>query len=161
MRRAFYRRQLPHLQRDFRPHFVTFSTYKRWVLPEAARDIVLQCCRHDSDITIRLHVSVVVPDHVHLIFTPQLDHEKNEVWSLARIMDRIKGASAHNINRVIGHKGHIWQAESFDHVIRSSESLDVKISYICANPVRAGLVTRWEDYPWLCAGRSKTRMPSR
>src|SRR6266568_561465 len=31
VRRGFYRRQLPHLQRDYRPHFVMFCTYGKWV----------------------------------------------------------------------------------------------------------------------------------
>ena len=37
----FYRRNLPHLQRNDKPHFLTFCTYKRRVLPDWAREIVL------------------------------------------------------------------------------------------------------------------------
>jgi hypothetical protein len=33
-RMQFYRRNLPHLQRDFKPHFITFVTKFRWVLPD-------------------------------------------------------------------------------------------------------------------------------
>jgi len=33
--------------------------------------------------------------------------------------------------------------------LRSSESLDAKIVYLLENPVRAGLVREWMDYPWL------------
>ena len=149
MRKAFYRRQLPHLQRDYRPHFITFCTYKKWLLPEPARQIVLDCCAYDHDCTMSLYVSVVMPDHVHMIFTPLVNKAALEIYSLATIMDRIKGASSHKINHALGRKGSIWQAESFDHVLRSSESLDAKVAYILANPVRAGLATKWEDYPWL------------
>jgi REP element-mobilizing transposase RayT len=149
MRQAFYRRQLPHLQRDFRPHFVTFCTYHKWVLPQSARQIALDCCLHDHNVTMSLYVSVVMPDHVHMIFTPLVSEEAQEIYSLASIMDAIKGASSHKINRALGRKGRIWQAESFDHVLRSSESLDAKIAYVLANPVRRGLASRWEAYPWL------------
>jgi hypothetical protein len=45
--------------------------------------------------------------------------------------------------------GRVWQTESFDHVLRSSESLDAKIAYILENPVRAGLASDWKEYPWL------------
>jgi len=90
-----------------------------------------------------------MPDHVHLIFTPLIDCEAMEVYSLARIMDAIKGASAHRINKALGRKGRVWQAESFDHVLRSSESLDAKIQYLLENPVRRGLVREWAGYPWL------------
>ena len=36
----------------------------------------------------------------------------------------------------------------FDRVLRSSESLDAKVAYILDNPVRAGLVSKWEEYSW-------------
>jgi hypothetical protein len=41
---------------------------------------------------------------------------------------------------------HALQEESFDHVLRSEESLDEKVEYIRQNPVRSGLVTSPEDY---------------
>jgi REP element-mobilizing transposase RayT len=90
-----------------------------------------------------------MPDHVHMIFTPLVDEDAAEVFSLARITNAIKGVSAHKINRVLGRAGHVWQAESFDHVIRSSENLDQKIRYVIDNPVRRGLVADPSDYPWL------------
>jgi putative transposase len=72
-----------------------------------------------------------------------------EVYSLAEIMDAIKGASAHKINKALGRHGRAWQAESFDHVLRSSENLDAKIIYLLENPVRAGFVREWMEYPWI------------
>jgi REP element-mobilizing transposase RayT len=146
---SFHRRILPHLQRDNKPHFITFVTKNRWVLPDWARDVVLGCCRHDHGTKYHLHVSVVMPDHVHLILTPQIDHARQMVVSLSEIMKGIKGASAHAINKHLGRKGAIWQIESFDHVLRSSESLDAKILYILENPVRQGLVHDWTGYRWL------------
>jgi hypothetical protein len=35
----FYRRNLPHMQRDATPHFITFNTKFRHILTEWARDI--------------------------------------------------------------------------------------------------------------------------
>ena len=151
MPQAFYRRQLPHLQVDEKPHFVTFCTDHRWTLPERARSLVLESCLHDNGKKFDLRVAVVMPDHVHLIFTPLTDYDAMEVCSLAEIMDAIKGVSAHRINKAFGRKGRLWQPESFDHVLRSSESLDAKIQYLLDNPVRRGLVARWTDYPWLWA----------
>ena len=149
MPQAFYRRQLPHLQVDDKPHFITFCTEHRWILPECVRSIVLNSCLHDNGTRFDLKVAVVMPDHVHLIFTPLIDFEGMEVWSLAKIMDAIKGASSHRINKALRRKGSVWQAESFDHVLRASENLDAKTEYILQNPVRRGLVMRWQDYPWL------------
>ena len=149
MPQAFYRRQLPHLQVDDRQHFVTLCTDHRWILPEHVRSIVLDCCLRDNGEKFDLRVAVVMPDHVHMIFTPLVDNQAMEVCSLAEIMEAIKGASAHKVNKVLGRKGRVWQPESFDHVLRSSESLDAKIQYILENPVRHGLVDSWTDYRWL------------
>ena len=84
-----------------------------------------------------------------MIFTPLVKQHAMEIYSLAEITDAVKGASAHKVNKVLGRKGRVWQSESFDHVLRSSENLDAKIVYLLENPVRAGLVEEWADYPWL------------
>ena len=145
----FYRRQLPHLQRDCKPHFVTFCTHERWILPETVRWIGVDSCLHENEKTIDLQIAVVMPDHVHLIFTPLSDEQEKEVYSLATIMNAIKGASAHRINKALNRHGKVWQAESFDHVVRSSASLDAKIGYLMENPVRRRLVNRWQEYLWI------------
>jgi REP element-mobilizing transposase RayT len=149
MPQAFYRRQLPHLQCDDRQHFVTFCTNHRWVLPQPIRQIVLECCLHDQGKKFDLRAAVVMPDHVHMIFTPLVNQNAMEVYSLAEIMNAIKGASSHLLNKTLARKGRVWQPESFDHVVRSSEGLDAKIQYLLDNPVRQGLVQHWTDYRWL------------
>ena len=145
----FYRRNLPHMQRDFTPHFITFNTKFREILPEWARDIVLGCCIHDNGRKYRLRVAVVMPDHVHVILTPLFDESRRSIISLVEIMKAIKGASAHAINHRCGSHATVWQEESFDRVIRSSENLDAKVAYILENPVRKGLVNDWRAYRWL------------
>jgi REP element-mobilizing transposase RayT len=113
------------------------------------RSIVLECCLHDNEIEFDLKTAVVMPDHVHMIFTPLVNPQAREINSLAEIMDAIKGASAHRVNRLLARKGRVWQTESFDHVVRSSENLDAKIAYVLENPVRAGLVNELAEYPWV------------
>ncbi|MGA6984808.1 MAG: transposase [Terriglobales bacterium] len=144
-----HRRNLPHLQRDNKPHFLTFCTHLRWILPEIARDIALGSCLHDIDIKIDVKVVVVMPDHVHMIFTSLGNDQAREVYSLAEIMESIKGASAHKINRQLGRAGKVWQTESFDRVLRKSEKLHEKVQYILDNPVRKGLVSSCGEYRWL------------
>ena len=149
MLKSFYRRRLPHLQRDDKCHFVTFCTYQRWVLPEIARDVILACCRHDNGIRIHLHAAVVMPDHVYLLFVPLIHQELRQVWPLAEIMHAIKSSAAHKVNQLLKRRGKVWQAESCDHVVRSSESLDQKVEYLLDNPVRRGLVQKRWDYAWM------------
>ena len=88
-----------------------------------------------------------MPDHVHLILTPLVD--RHHIVSLVEILKAIKGTSAHKINRQLGVHGPIWQEESFDRIVRSSESLDAKVAYILENPVRKRLVDHWREYRWI------------
>jgi REP-associated tyrosine transposase len=151
MHKYAYWRTLPHIQKSNRPLFVTFSTHKRWYLPSAARDIVLRSCLVQNSKTAELHVAAIMPDHAHLILTPLVGAD-GWTFSLAEIMKQIKGASAHEINRLLQRKGPVWQDERFDHILRSNQSLAEKVDYICQNPLRAGLVKDGESYPWLWKG---------
>jgi len=89
-----------------------------------------------------------MPDHVHVVLTPLVNEIKAEIYSLAEIMDAIKGASAHKINRALSRKGKVWQTESFDRVLRTSEKLDEKMRYVLDNPLRKRLVSKASDYRW-------------
>jgi REP-associated tyrosine transposase len=148
MRNLFaYRRTLPHFQGDHRPIFATFSTFHRWSLPGLARDIVLDACLHANGKTCELHGAVVMPDHVHLVFTPLIAEDGPVPIPL--ILQRIKSESAHRVNRLLGRCGHVWQDESFDHVLGHTETIAAKLEYLMGNPVAAGLVKNPLDYPWL------------
>jgi hypothetical protein len=68
---------------------------------------------------------------------------------LIDLLQCLKSATAHRINKLLGRAGPLWEEESFDHVLRSDESLKEKCDYIRQNPVEAGLVQRPEDYRWL------------
>jgi hypothetical protein len=95
-RKYNYRRNLPHLEKAGRAHFITFDTFQRWLLPPAARDLVLNHCLHENGQKMRMHIAIVMPYHVHMIFTP-LENEKQETFSFEEIVGAIKGASAHSV----------------------------------------------------------------
>ena len=147
-RRYEYRRRLPHYQRDGQPLFVTFRTQVAFELSPPARTLALQHCLHDDGKTIQLHAVVVMPDHVHLLFTALRDAE-GWTFALPEILRAIKGSSARSINKLTGRVGPVWQDESFDHVLRGDESLCETVEYIRQNPVRKGLADKPEDYRWL------------
>ncbi len=144
---AEYRRNLPHIQSAEKPIYVTFSTFKRWTLPESARGLVLRHCLHDHGKKYWLHAAIVMPDHVHMILSAYRD-AAGRPFGLPEILSGVKGASAHAINKLLKRKGHVWQDESFDHVLRSDENLAAKEEYVRNNPVRTGFVPRAEDWPW-------------
>ena len=138
-----YRRHLPHLRRPGAMYFVTFCTVGRRVLPPACRTIALDCCVYEHQRTSWLECAVVMPDHVHLVLAPFPE------WSLEFVVGRIKSVSARRINAARHTKGHVWQHESFDHLLRLGESGRKKALYVCENPVRAGLADSPDDYPWI------------
>jgi REP element-mobilizing transposase RayT len=84
---------------------------------------------------------VVMPDHVHFFGAPASESAKNlstfvggwKRWTQRRIRDTVLASFA-------------WQAEFFDHVMRGAESYEQKWEYVRANPVRAGLVARPQDW---------------
>ena len=143
-----YSRNLPHLQRRQATLFVTFATRKRWVLPEGVRVAVLKHCLYDNGGKLIMHAAVIMPDHVHLLCSP-LANAVGEPFTLATIMSGIKGSSAHTVNRALKRTGSVWEEESFDRLLRSDESIRQKAEYICANPVRAGLVSHEDEWRWL------------
>jgi hypothetical protein len=150
---------LPHLQKADCGLFVTFCTARKVLSPEA-RDLVLEHCLREGGILpfandtanlkgerapailtprVYLHAVVVMPDHVHLLLQPLCDHRGWPV-PLVDILQCLKGATAHRINKLLWTSGPVWEEESFDHVLRSDESLQKKAEYIRQNPVRRRLV---------------------
>jgi REP element-mobilizing transposase RayT len=89
-----------------------------------------------------------MPNHVHLLLKT-LQDENGWLFPLAEIMQSLKGTTAHRINKLLHRSGTVWEEESFDHVLRSDETLEQKREYIRQNPVHAGLVRKPEDYRWL------------
>lgn len=132
-----YRRRLPHHQKDDHPLFVTFTTARRWILPPAARDIALDNCKKEHTHKFDLHAAVVMPDHVHLIYSP-LRREDGWSYSLPEIMKAVKGRSAREINVAIGRTGPVWQEEFFDHILRSNDSLIDRVDYCATTPCEPG-----------------------
>jgi len=154
-----YRRRLPHLQRADADIFITFCT-ARWQLPEAARDLVLDHCLREGGLRrfagggaratprIHLHAAVIMPDHVHILLLPLRD-EDGWPYALVDILQCLKSATAHRINKLLHRSGPVWEEESFDHILRSEETLKQKVEYLRQNPVRRNLVMRPEDYRWI------------
>ena len=136
-----YRRRLPHIQKADADLFITFCTGGRRILPEQARDLVLEHCLREGGILpmagegarptqacptleprLHLHAVVVMPDHVHLLLTPLRDAD-GWPFPLLDILQCFKGTTAHRINKLLRTSGPVWEEESFDHVLRSAESL--------------------------------------
>ena len=89
----------------------------------------------------------VMPNHVHWVFSVFEKDEKGNPVYLQDIMQSVKRYSSNRINKLTGHAGPLWQKESFDTTIRDEKHLANAIAYTLNNPVAAGFVTDWHEWP--------------
>ncbi|RON49714.1 REP-associated tyrosine transposase [Pseudomonas frederiksbergensis] len=83
---------------------------------------------------------VVMPDHFHWLIQLQKG-------SLGQLMCQTKSLSARAINEAAGRTGSLWQQGFHDRALRREECLVKVARYVVTNPLRAGLVERYGDYP--------------
>ena len=150
----YSKRRLPHFERPWAKYMVTFSTVNHRLLSPEARDIVLDSLHFtDRQRRWKLFAACVMPDHVHVLFEPQIKEQdpdgKPIFWSLTEILHSVKSYTAHAINKVEGTEGGVWEKESFDRLMRSDADLEEKFHYICRNPWDNGVVPVTENYKWL------------
>jgi putative transposase len=86
---------------------------------------------------------VIMPDHVHFFARAQPAGK-----SLSGFMRDWKRWTANRIIKIDQLKPPLWQPEFFDHVLRSAESYSAKWDYVRHNPVRAGLASSPETWPY-------------
>ena len=87
-----------------------------------------------------------------ICFTIMSNHAHAVLYKLDRplykIMHSIKRFSGRESNKLLDRIGHAyWLHEGYDHWIRDRESLAWKITYTLNNPIKAGLVNNWRDWP--------------
>ena len=83
----------------------------------------------------------IMPNHVHLVL-----HLLEKARGVDKIMQSIKKYYARDSDQILNRKGSFWQSESFDHIVRDEDELNRIINYVIMNPVKAGLVEKWEDW---------------
>jgi REP element-mobilizing transposase RayT len=174
-----YRRHLPHLHSPDTPLFLTFrlhgslpsgrefprmSSGKQFVAydrllasnrdgplflktPEIAMLLVNAIVEPTSD--YELHSWVVMPNHVHMLVTPQT--------APPAFLRKLKGKTAHAANRLLGRTGPFWQGESYDHLVRNTDEFHRIQRYIDWNPVQAGLCRTSKEFCWSSVGRASPR----
>jgi len=85
---------------------------------------------------------VILPDHLHFFCAPA----HVPITPLKRWMEFWRAEATRCWTRAGGKP--IWQKDFFDRQLRSGESYHQKWLYIVENPVKAGLVARWEGRPY-------------
>jgi REP element-mobilizing transposase RayT len=128
-------------------YFITTATHERIPLfiDPAAAGIVLDSLKWlDQQGKMVLDAAVLMPDHLHCVAELKTD-------GLPIFMHSLKSYTAKKVNAVLKRQGSFWQDQYYEHAIRKDEDLMEVVLYILNNPVRAGLVKDFHDYPfWYC-----------
>ncbi len=86
---------------------------------------------------------VLMPDHLHLFCAPG----QAEIPSLGKWIQFWKSCASRKWPRPNEHP--VWQKSHWDTQLRSGDGYDEKWAYVQQNPVRKGLVSRPDDWPFL------------
>lgn len=124
-------------------YFVTSVTRERRpVLARAdIRDRAVRCLREAAaDFSFGLTAYCFMPDHLHV-----LAGGVTESSDLKEFMRQFKQRSRFHAKRITG--AELWQISYHDRVLRNSEAIEDVARYIWFNPVRAGLVSDYRDWP--------------
>jgi len=88
----------------------------------------------------RLHAWCIMPNHVHVLATPLAD------WRLSQLTHAWKSFTAKKVNASLGKSGVLWAAEYHDRAIRDDAHYATAVAYIAANPVKANLCAKPQDW---------------
>lgn len=83
----------------------------------------------------------LMTNHVHLLI-------QEDKISISNIMHRLGSSYAYYYNKKYGHCGHVFQNRFKSEAVEDDNYLKTVIRYIHQNPVKAGLSSRAETYPW-------------
>ena len=78
---------------------------------------------------------LLMPDHVHFFARPVSNADPKSHW-----VQMWKSVSSRRLAKALSLETPVWQEDYFDRYLRSCENYSDKWNYVCANPVRAGLV---------------------
>jgi putative transposase len=71
---------------------------------------------------------------------------------VSKLIQSLKRFTAREGNRILGLTGRsFWQDESYDRLVRNRTEFQRIASYIEMNPVKCGLATAPEEFPWSSA----------
>ena len=123
--------------------FVTWRTDE--ADPARAHPQIVSVSYHEAG---RWQVSLVLvmPDHVHAVVSVP----PGEALLKTIVAWKAFSTRQHGVH---------WQRGFFDHRLRSADERERKLEYIRQNPVRAGLVTAPDEWPWQWQPAGDTTLP--
>ena len=118
------------------------DTGPTWLLDHEIASLVRETILHRHPHKYDLVCFSIMPNHVH-----QVVINISRDVPIYDTMGKLKSYTATKANKLLKRSGVFWQEESFDHVVRSGK-LGTTIQYVLNNPVNAGLVKHWQEWPY-------------
>jgi putative transposase len=134
-----------HATSNGQTYMVTSSTWGRRALfsREVWAKLLIDTLYHYRGSAFFLHEFVVMPDHIHVVLTPNTSLEKSVQF--------IKGGFSYRAKKEFGSNLEVWQKGFSDHRIRDASDYRLHQVYIQQNAVRKHLCERAEEYPFSSA----------
>ncbi len=145
LRKKFFARYDAYLDRGQGP---------RWLADPRLADIVMREIKGLDPQHYHLIACCIMSTHVHLLVdlsdipVPSQPRSSQHYTALSHALRLLKGRTARFCNQILERSGPFWRDESYDHVVRNEREFERIISYIVNNPVKAGLVQDWRDWPY-------------
>ena len=136
------------------PFFVTICTANKqpyFIDPNISGEVVCELEYRRTTGEIGLFCYCIMPDHIHLLISLEENYIKKPGAFGERTLQNWVSAFKRYTSRVLDKMYDIkplWQRNFYDHIIRRDESLIEICQYILNNPVRKGMVSVWEEYPY-------------
>jgi putative transposase len=122
-------------ERVLNPSRIFFATTNAW-----EGSCLLRSCVGERK--FKLHDFVVMPNHLHALMTVDSD------MTIEKAMQLIKGRFSFRIKKEYGYLGEVWQRGFSEDQVLNPASFEAHRRYIAENPVKAGMVSRPEDFPY-------------
>ncbi|HVI08195.1 MAG TPA: transposase [Candidatus Binatia bacterium] len=129
-----------HATNNGQTYMITSLTWGRRSLfsRDAWAKLLIDTLYHYRGTAYLLHEFVIMPDHIHVLLTPQT--------SLEKAVQFIKGGFSYRAKKELGSNMEIWQKRFSDHRIRDANDYGIHVTYIWQNPVRKRLCERAEEF---------------
>jgi REP element-mobilizing transposase RayT len=116
----------------------------KWLWDACIAEVVVEALRYRDGHDYTLWAYCLMPNHVYLLVSVPPE----ATTPFYKVLQSLKARTARACN-ILLQQTHtpFWQAESYDHVVRDGEEMKRIISYILENPVKAGLIEDWQQWP--------------
>lgn len=141
--------RLPRLTLPGYPHHVIQRGNNRQAIFTSSKDYqtLLDLLEENAKkFGVVIHAYVLMSNHFHLLVTPQ------SAEGLPQMMQAVGRRYVRYFNDAQQRSGTLWEGRYKSTLIQTDRYLLACMAYIDLNPVRAGLVTRAQDYPWSSHG---------